>query len=177
MDDASEPLRRWLPYHPHARIWVWLFIVLAGALMVLYAWLHPYFRQRAAIRTIEAAWGTSDEMVEHLQYITALETVILDSPDATDAAVGNLGQCRHLKSVIVSNARIAGTALAALNQLEHLYVCNTPNADSGLEEIAKLPRLTSLRLQNAGITPAGFEKFKQTRPDCTINDGTCDSLQ
>jgi hypothetical protein len=40
-----------------ARVWLWLLLAVGGGMSALYVHLHPYFRQRAAVRAIRAAGG------------------------------------------------------------------------------------------------------------------------
>jgi len=114
------------------------------------AWLEEWLKDQDLLIFHEITFvslngeDVTDEGLEHLKNLTALEGLYLSAAQITDAGL------EHLKN------------LTALNRLD---LSNTQITGAGLEHLNNLSTLEGLYLRGAQITDAGLEHLKNLTTD------------
>jgi hypothetical protein len=101
----------------------------------------------------------TDEWLRHLEPLTALSEITLESSQLSDAGIRYLTRWKGLTAVRISNART--TAHYGAARTKDSQFLRTPGiSDDGLECLARLPRLKELWIEYACITDAGVVHLK-----------------
>jgi hypothetical protein len=170
MDDAGEHRGlRLLLGHAHARIWLWPLVIVVIVLLALYAHLHPYFRQRAAVRAIEAAGGRVNVILfPHEKNNMLLSpwnglvkrifgnqfySWVADVTIKTDASMQSIGDLKYLLRLELVGNEISDKALECLEscpQIKGIQISDTRITVAGLKRL-KLRDLTELSLEGKEV--------------------------
>ncbi len=95
-----------------------------------------------------------------------LKTLIVPSPETTDAAFAALPRFKSLVRFQLSSAKVTGAGLAHLkgSNVESLHLCQAKLADAELAKLKDLPKLTVLDLTETTITDAGLKHVGGLKP-------------
>ena len=142
--------------------WAWLRKLLGDDLLV-----HPddvVIHSRAQVIT--------DAGLEHLNALTQLETLYVDSDQITDAGLQHLKGLTHLRDLMLVNTQVSNSGLEhlkGLTQLQGLSLDSTQVTDAGLEHLKGLTRLKELILQGTQVSDNGVRELQQALPNCRIS--------
>ncbi len=85
-------------------------------------------------------------------------------------ALRELPQLRHLSLEYATGVDDQAIAvLLVLEQLESLQLSGTAVTDDGLRQLATLEHLKALRVGGTAVTQGAVEKFRESRPGCTVS--------
>jgi hypothetical protein len=112
----------------------------------------------------------TDIGLKHLQGLTGLQSLQLQSTQITDAGLRSLAQLTNLGTLDLRNTAVTDAGLEhlkGLTKLQDLLLTNTKVSDRGLEHLKKMTSLQSLDLGSVlgpggdiGVTDAGLEHLK-----------------
>jgi hypothetical protein len=105
----------------------------------------------------------SEEGMKHLEGLTSLQKLSLNSADVGDAELAHVKALSGLRSLYIQGTRISDTGLrhlAGLTYLRRLSIGGTGVSDAGLVHIGKLTNLQFLSLVDVKITDVGLEHLK-----------------
>jgi hypothetical protein len=205
MDDGGEQRGfRAMPGHSRARVWLWLLLIVVGGLTALYIHLHPYFRQRAAVRAIRAAGGEvelrGDVCANFLQssWQWFVESIfgdrflwrIYEAKIKTDESMQALRGINSLVVVWLDGQGISDRALDCLDlcpQIEGIAIQDTCITLDGLDRLKPLQKLRAMLLNGGNVNDQWLERlanngvFQQLSSlqltGCGIGDDSLRALQ
>ncbi|MEI8195301.1 MAG: M56 family metallopeptidase, partial [Phycisphaerae bacterium] len=107
--------------------------------------------------------GVTDELLEHLQAFTGLQTLYLDGTAVTDAGLAHLQKLSQLRTLYFDGTKVTDVGLQnlqGLSQLQELYLAKTKVTDAGLAYLKDLNQLQRLDLNNTNVTDAGLKHIQ-----------------
>lgn len=114
----------------------------------------------------------TDDGLAHLEGLTALQCLILDDTQITDAGLGHLKGLTALKCLVLANTQVTDAGLAHLQgliALQELYLINVQITDVGLAHLDGLTALQWLLLDNTQVTDDGLVQLRKALPKCRID--------
>ncbi len=133
----------------------------------------PEFKQIGQLKSLKSLTlygsckGLTDQALEYLAALTALEDLGTDGIQVTDAGLKHLAALPNLRSasffhIAFPDKGFTGAGFAAfktLPKLERLTVAGTPFNDTGMAAIAELTQLKEFRTWHTFQTQAGNEQL------------------
>lgn len=113
----------------------------------------------------------NDATLAHLEGLTRLRTLNLDSTAVTDAGLKHLKNLTTLQRLSVYGTKVTDAGmkhLAGLTKLEELNVSRTQITDAGLKHIKGLRNLQFLDLYGTKVTDDGVKELQAKLPKCLI---------
>jgi Leucine-rich repeat (LRR) protein len=113
----------------------------------------------------------NDAALAHLEGLTRLRTLNLDSTVVSDAGLKHLKNLTKLQRLSVYGTKVTDAGmkhLTGLTKLEELNVSRTQITDIGLKHVKGLRSLQFLDLYGTKVTDAGVKEFQTKLPKCII---------
>lgn len=110
--------------------------------------------------------GISDEGMEYITQLYALEELHLDNTAITNSSLARLRELPRLRILDLKDTRITDEGLARLGGLANLrglYLTRTPITDAGLAHLGELTNLETLILWDTKITDKGLRYVEPLR--------------
>jgi len=105
----------------------------------------------------------TDEGLEHIGKMHAVEVLHLRDTKVTDAGLAHLGKLKALRRLNLRGTQVTGRGLQHLKELanlEFLGLDATPTDDAGLAHLGKLSSLVYVSLEDTEISDAGLAQLK-----------------
>jgi hypothetical protein len=109
-------------------------------------------------------WIASNRGLTHLS---------LDGAAIGDESMPLLATLDQLEVLVLRDTQLTSRGAAHLSQLpqlKHLYLFGTRIDDAGLAHLASMSTLQTLDVRQTAITPTGLSQFKQSQPQCRIEE-------
>jgi len=123
----------------------------------------------------------TDAGLKQLATLQHLHDLDLSRLAITDAGLKHLVEVKELRRlVLLFSEGFAGPivtdagvkSLMPLTQLTELNLVDARVTDNAVDDLAAFPKLSSLTLTGSHISPAGVERLRRAKPDCTVIAGS-----
>jgi hypothetical protein len=138
-------------------------------------WLGRLLRDPSlvSVYTVDLSGGSvTDATLAHLQALSQLTALEVDSTSVSDAGMVNLQRLTSLRCLwLEGNRRITGTGLRHLQGLSHLVTLDLSGTSVTGRALANLERLKDLcivDLRHTEVTYAAVDRLQCALPHCAI---------